>query len=80
MFRNGGKKAANPELFQLYRSNRFDVVSRFLTTVIAGLDPAIHREKRHFLRSGWIRGSSPRMTFNLIERRFGERTSALCCW
>jgi hypothetical protein len=29
----------------------------YLTNVIAGLDPAIHR-----LPKGWMRGSSPRMT------------------
>jgi hypothetical protein len=30
--------------------------------VISGLDPAIHRNEAHYLRNGWMRGSSPRMT------------------
>jgi len=44
--------------------------------VIAGLDPAIHQEKKHHLRRGWIRGSSPaydvRMTFG------GARANKQC--
>jgi hypothetical protein len=30
--------------------------------VIAGLDPAIHPLRKKFLRRGWTRGSSPRVT------------------
>jgi hypothetical protein len=30
--------------------------------VIAGLDPAIHLLRKKFLRRGWTRGSSPRVT------------------
>jgi hypothetical protein len=38
--------------------------------VIAGLDPAIHRNKARCLQSGWMRGSSPRMTDDMnCERR-----------
>ena len=33
-----------------------------LSSVIAGLDPAIHLLCKTLLRSGWTRGSSPRVT------------------
>ena len=36
--------------------------SHGLAFVIAGLDPAIHLFAKTLLRSGWTRGSSPRMT------------------
>jgi len=36
--------------------------SHGLSFVIAGLDPAIHLFAKTLLRSGWTRGSSPRVT------------------
>ncbi|MBP3346603.1 MAG: hypothetical protein J6L86_06220, partial [Alphaproteobacteria bacterium] len=38
--------------------------SDFLSSVIAGLDPAIHREGSRVPVVGWIPGSSPGMTKN----------------
>ena len=37
-------------------------VGHGLSSVIAGLDPAIHLLCKTLLRSGWTRGSSPRVT------------------
>src|ERR1700730_1279978 len=44
---------------------------RTLVAVIAGLDPAIH-PLREILFKRWIRGSSPRMTTEYVERTFAR--------
>jgi hypothetical protein len=46
----------------------------FREAVIAGLDPAIHPFRKKFLRRGWTRGSSPRVT----QPPIGAMRSAYC--
>src|SRR5271165_455226 len=44
------------------------IVAAF-SLVLAGLDPAIHHLREETFRRGWMRGSSPRMTTCVCNRR-----------
>ena len=50
------------QVFELVEHRCGSLVCPWPISVIAGLDPAIHPLRKMFLRRGWTRGSSPRVT------------------